>query len=68
MKKVIEFIIAIALAVGLYLPCRQYGISERGNEAYGGEVLVPLVVFISYIWYEDWQREREERESSLCSE
>lgn len=62
MKRIIEFIIAIALAVLLFLPCRNFAVKERGNEAIGGEALVPVMVLIGYIWYADYKKEKEEGE------
>ena len=60
MKKLIGFIIAVIIAVGLYIPCRGFAVEERGNEAYGGEVLVPLLVMLGYVWWEDYEREKEQ--------
>ena len=59
MKKIIEFIIALAIAIGLYLPARELAVLERGNEAFGGEVLVPIMVLVAYVWYADWVKENE---------
>lgn len=59
MKKIIEFILALAIAIGLYLPARDLAVMERGNTAFGGEVLIPVLVFIAYVWYADWKREEE---------
>ena len=57
MKKIIEFILALAMAVGLYVPCRELAVLERGNTAFGGEVLIPVLVLIAYVWYADWAKE-----------
>ena len=51
MKKIIEFILALAIAIGLYIPARDLAVLERGNTAFGGEVLIPVVVLIAYVWY-----------------
>ena len=57
MKKIIEFILALAIAIGLYIPARELAVLERGNTAYGGEVLVPIMVLIAYVWFVDWAKE-----------
>lgn len=58
MKKVVSFIICLVLAVGLYIPCRDLAVLERGyTDAIGGEVLVPFAVMIAYVWYADWAKE-----------
>ena len=59
MKKIIEFIFALAIAIGLYLPARELAVLERGTSAYGGEVFIPVLVLIAYVWYADWAREEE---------
>ena len=59
MKKIIEFILALAIAIGLYLPARELAVLERGNTAFGGEVLIPVLVLIAYVWYADWAKEEE---------
>ena len=58
MKKIIDFVLALAVAVGLYIPCREIAIMERGyTDAIGGEALVPVAVLIAYVWYADWAKE-----------
>lgn len=59
MKKIIDFVLALAIAIGLYLPARDLAVMERGNEAFGGEVLIPVLVLIAYVWYADWAKEEE---------
>ena len=59
MKKVIEIILTLAIAIGLYIPARELAVLERGTSAYGGEVLVPIMVLVAYVWYADWVKEKE---------
>ena len=59
MKKVIEIILTLAIAIGLYIPARELAVLERGTSAYGGEVLVPIMVLVAYVWYADWVKENE---------
>lgn len=59
MKKVIEIILTLAIAIGLYLPARDLAVLERGNTAFGGEVLIPIAVLVAYVWYADWVKENE---------
>ncbi len=54
MKKILGFILMVVLAVAVYIPCREFAIMERGNTAYGGEVLVPVLVFLTYIVVMDY--------------
>ena len=60
MKKILGFILMVVLAVAVYIPCREFAIMERGNTAYGGEVLVPVLVFLTYVIVADWFSEKEE--------
>ena len=46
MKKFLFWIMALILAVGLYIPCRSVAVSERGNKTIGGEVVIPLAVIL----------------------
>jgi hypothetical protein len=57
MKKVISFIICLLLAVGLYIPCRDIAVRERGNTAFGGEVLVPFMVMLGWFVVSEWEEE-----------
>lgn len=54
MRKAIDFIIMLALAVLAYLPCRDYAILERGSEYYGGELLVPVLIVVLWLNITDW--------------
>ena len=56
MKKVVSFIICLLLAVGLYIPCRDLAVKERGTtNALGGEVLVPFVVMLGWLVVSEWE-------------
>ena len=75
MKKVVSFIICLVLAVGLYLPCRDLAVLERGMRqrviagteyreaqsagAIGGEVLVPVLVMLGWLLVSEWESEKE---------
>lgn len=60
MKKVASFIICLLLAVGLYIPCRDLAVRERGTtNAYGGEVLVPVLVMLGWFIVSEWESEEE---------
>ena len=59
MKKIIEIILTLAIAIGLYLPARELAVLERGNTAYGGEVLIPIAVLVAYVWWSDVCKENE---------
>ena len=60
MKKIIDFILAVAIAVGLYMPCREIAVMERGyTDAIGGEALVPVVFFIIWFIVKDWLNKEE---------
>lgn len=62
MKKIIDFVLALAVAVGLYVPCRELAIIERGyTDAIGGEALVPVAVLIVWVVVKDWLCKKEER-------
>ena len=60
MKKIIEIILTLAIAIGLYIPCRELAVLERGNEAFGGEVIVPVLVLIAYVIFADAFKEEAE--------
>lgn len=61
MKKIIDFILAVAMAVGLYMPCREIAVMERGyTDAIGGEALVPVLVLIGYVIFADAFKEEAE--------
>ena len=58
MKKIIDFVLAVAVAVGLYIPCREIAIMERGyTDAIGGEALVPVAVLIVWVVVKDKMKE-----------
>lgn len=58
MKKIIDFVLALAVAVGLYIPCRELAIIERGtSEGIGGEFLVPVMLLIVWVVVKDWLKE-----------
>ena len=59
MKKAVSFIICLLLAVGLYIPCRDLAVEERGSHAFGGEVLVPFMVMLGWIIVSEWESEEE---------
>ena len=60
MKKAVSFIICLLLAVGLYLPCRDLAVLERGyTDAIGGEVLVPVLVMLGWLVVSEWESEEE---------
>ena len=60
MKKVVSFIICLLLAVGLYIPCRDLAVLERGyTDAIGGEVLVPFAVMLGWLLVSEWESEEE---------
>ena len=56
--EILGFILMVVLAVAVYIPCRELAIMERGNTAYGGEVLVPFMVFLTYIVVMDYWKEK----------
>lgn len=49
MKHVLMIILSVILATALYIPCRKYAVEERGNKAYGGEILIPAAVMIGAV-------------------
>ena len=56
MKKVVSFIVCLLLAVGLYLGCRDLAVAQRGTtNAYGGEVLVPVLVMLGWLVVSEWE-------------
>ncbi len=56
---VIGFILMVVLAVAVYIPCREFAIMERGtSEGIGGEALVPVLVFLTYIVVMDYWKEK----------
>ena len=60
MKKIIDFVLALAVAVGLYIPCREIAIMERGyTDAIGGEALVPVMLLIVWVVVKDWMSKEE---------
>ena len=60
MKKIIDFVLALAVAVGLYIPCRELAIIERGyTDAIGGEALVPVMLLIVWVVVKDWMSKEE---------
>lgn len=60
MKKIIDFVLALAVAVGLYVPCRELAIIERGyTDAIGGEALVPVMLLIVWVVVTDWMSKEE---------
>ncbi len=52
MKTILFWILTLVLAVGLYIPCRSFAVSEREGKGidsagvYGGEVLLPVMVVL----------------------
>lgn len=58
MKKIIDFVLMLAVSVGAYIPCRELAIIERGNEFLGGEMLVPVLVIVVWMMATDWVDER----------
>lgn len=58
MKKVIDFVLMLAVSVLAYIPCRELAIIERGNEFIGGEMLVPVFVIVVWMCVTDWRDER----------
>lgn len=58
MKKAIDFILMLAMAVLAYIPCRDYAILERGSEYYGGELLVPILIIVAWLNFTEWLDER----------
>ena len=58
MKKAIDFILMLTMAVWAYVPCREYAILERGSEYYGGELLVPILIIVAWLNITDWMDER----------
>lgn len=65
MKKTIDFILMVGMAIGFYVPCRTMAILERGSKAFGGEVLVPLMVLLVWIFVKDKLAEWEEEEKRV---
>ena len=59
MRKAIDFLLMLAMAVRMYIPCRDFAILERGNEYYGGELLVPILIIVAWMNITDWLDERE---------
>ena len=58
MKKVIDFVLMLAVSVLAYIPCRELAVIERGNEFIGGEMLVPVFVIVVWMCVTDWLDER----------
>lgn len=58
MKKVIDFVLMLAVSVLAYIPCRELAIIERGNEFIGGEICVPALIIVAYVLISDWLEER----------
>lgn len=62
MKKVIGFVLMLAVGVLAYIPCRELAIIERGNEFIGGEICVPVMILVGYVLISDWKEERKAKE------
>lgn len=61
MKRFLFWLLAVVLAVGLYIPCRNAAVSERGNKAIGGEIVLPLAVLIGAMCIEAEAERTEEK-------
>lgn len=62
-KKVIDFLIMAAFGTALYIDCREFAVIERGNSSFGGEVLVPVLVFVVWILIKDAWKTHKEKEA-----
>ena len=60
MKKLLDFVLMLAVSVLAYIPCRELAVIERGNEFLGGEILVPVLVIVMWMLITDWLDERKE--------
>ena len=69
MKKAIDFILMLSMAVLAYIPCRDYAILERGSEYYGGELLVPVLIIVAWMNITDWiecRKAEKEKKYECC--